>query len=211
MYSSVLSAQDLYISYNKTYAVDTIKIKEHSIKRMENELRRQVALSGKDCTLMKQVNNQIDMTSSIMFASMNESVKHKRKDITIENGEILFTDFFDKNGILEQKEKRHKLSDVWYYDEKNLLKVWEQREKTKNIMGYDCFQVHVVFAQTRGSIQFSDIIYWTLYVTPKIKIPHHPIVNFKSLLDQYYPLEIVHEEELLRGFVTTYTLRDIKE
>ena len=97
-----------------------------------------------------------------------------------------------------------------YWPELNLLKVHENRSIIKIINDYKCFEVFVVYATGDINIDLQDINYWTLYVTEQIKQPYHPIVRFKSILDKYYPLEIIQEEEQAKGFTTYYSVRELK-
>ena len=89
--SNITNAQDCYISYDKTYSIDTIEINNRTTKRMRSMLNS--ALKSSNDELKKiQIENQINMFRNVLYAMINENKKYIRKDIKIENDTITIID-----------------------------------------------------------------------------------------------------------------------
>ncbi|MEZ4968952.1 MAG: hypothetical protein R2814_04690 [Flavobacteriaceae bacterium] len=66
------------------------------------------------------------------------------------------------------------------FDNYKIIK--ENRADTKIIAGRECFQVIVDIISNGYSME--------LYVTESIELNYHPIMNFKEILDKYFPLYV---------------------
>jgi len=71
----------------------------------------------------------------------------------------------------------------------------------KNIHGYDCFKV-IITVTPENSINAAQSL--EMYVTDKIKCRYHPVVDFKEILEQFYPLEIVSKNPAIQGLEIRY-------
>jgi len=47
---------------------------------------------------------------------------------------------------------------------------------------------------------------YELYVTDKIRCKYHPYFNYRSILENYYPLEIIERDNLIEGVEVQYKL-----
>ncbi|MHA7056099.1 hypothetical protein ACWGOQ_0002695 [Aquimarina sp. M1] len=72
---------------------------------------------------------------------------------------------------------------------KETFKVIEHRLDIKNIKGYECFRI-VVEGLKELDQNHEILTTYEMYVTEKIKCKYHPVLEAKSFLEQYYPLEI---------------------
>lgn len=99
-----------------------------------------------------------------------------------------------------------------YKDEKG-IRIKEFLEDIKIINGFKCHKV-VVEIPERMDVEdeeFSKLFEgvkktYILYVTNKIKSKYHPVINYKTILDKYFPLEVIEKESLFEGFETKYKL-----
>lgn len=72
---------------------------------------------------------------------------------------------------------------------KETFKVVEDRLDIKKIKGYECFRI-VVEGLQEFDQNHEILTTYEMYVTKKIKCKYHPVLEAKSFLEQYYPLEI---------------------
>lgn len=97
-----------------------------------------------------------------------------------------------------------------YKPEENIL-IKEFRNSTKNINGINCFKILITVDESDSMGDFSDLLRdakntITLFVTDKIKSKYHPYFKYKSVLENYYPLEIVEENNFMIGHKVKYSL-----
>ncbi len=69
-----------------------------------------------------------------------------------------------------------------YQDDHRYSLLAENKNLTKEICGYNCFQVLMRDNNTKREVE--------LYVTAEIKLEFHPVLNLKKCLSKYYPLYI---------------------
>lgn len=83
----------------------------------------------------------------------------------------------------------------------------------KKLMGYDC---HKVVIRKKEQIEadihseLGDTIY-EMYVTKKIDLPAHTLINFTKNFSDFFPLEVKIWEEKLAGSHEVYEIKEIKE
>lgn len=102
-----------------------------------------------------------------------------------------------------------------YKTEEN-IKVQEFRDIVKNISGFECFKIIITVPENtddsdeefKNLFKDAETIY-ELYVTGKIKCKYHPYFQYKSILEKYYPLEIIERPNFIEGSEIRYNLVDL--
>lgn len=107
----------------------------------------------------------------------------------------------------------YKKNTRYYYKNENNITIKEYPNITKNIKGFECFRVLVTVPE---NVENSDEEFmrlfenakttYDLYVTDKIKCVYHPFFKYKSILEKYYPLEIIEKSLPVKAFETQYKL-----
>lgn len=82
-------------------------------------------------------------------------------------------------------------------------KVLENKNDRKTIMGFDCFKLRLIMEHDE-SMPGSTI--YEMYVTDKIKLPVHAVLNIGILIPDLFPLEIRIREENLNGLEEVYEI-----
>ncbi len=72
---------------------------------------------------------------------------------------------------------------------KETFRIVERSNKKKKIKGFKCF--HIIIEGTKKYSELHKVLtIYDMYVTEKIKCDYHPVLEAKSFLENYYPLEI---------------------
>lgn len=107
---------------------------------------------------------------------------------------------------------KHKTKPYNYQNETNIT-VKEYRNDIKTINNFKCFKVIFEVPENMDNTdkQFSELFkdakkIYTLYVTDYIKSKYHPVINYKIILDKYFPLEITEKNNYIKGTETKYEL-----
>jgi hypothetical protein len=100
------------------------------------------------------------------------------------------------------------------YSSNRLIEMKEFKNETKIINGYKCFKVIYNYSEPdlgEFSTLMSQYIHKReLWVTDKINVCIHPIINDAEILEKYYPLEITEYSDRLKGSVKEYRLVSLK-
>lgn len=110
----------------------------------------------------------------------------------------------------------------YIYDESLNYIIKEYKDSIKVINGYKCFKVVFTFdvSSSKELKKFNKNLYelfshieekYELYVTDKIKLKYHPTFKYKTILEKYYPLEIIKSSNLIDGVYTEYKLVSLKK
>ncbi|TSE04799.1 hypothetical protein [Aquimarina algiphila] len=114
---------------------------------------------------------------------------------------------------IDENDHRAKFStyqDKYKYSPENNLVIEEYRDQTKIINGYNCFKIIVQQTQSFGRSKNVIVHYkYTMYGTKELQDKYHPIINFKSLLTKYYPLEIIITNDLVKGYEKVFSLKEV--
>lgn len=102
----------------------------------------------------------------------------------------------------------------YQYRDENNLNVKEYRNEKKTIQGIECFKITVTVQDNLKEEGMPEVLRnakteYTMFVTDKIRSPYHPIIYYKSILDNYYPLEIIESIKEIKGLHTIYELKEI--
>lgn len=78
----------------------------------------------------------------------------------------------------------------------------------KQILGFDCYYVKITKLDNAASDTGNTI--YEMYVTDKINLPVHALINITKNFDEFFPLEIKIWEEHLRGTIEVYQVSEIR-
>jgi len=86
----------------------------------------------------------------------------------------------------------------------------EFRNDVKTIRGFPCFKVVVTIKEDAGE-DAPDVLNnltkeYIMYVTEHIQCAYHPVIRYRSVMEKYYPLEIIEREMLIEGVEIRYSL-----
>lgn len=80
------------------------------------------------------------------------------------------------------------------------------KDRKKKILGYSCHYVRVIkLEDTHESMKLGNTIY-EMYVTEKIKLPVHSVINIGQYFGNFFPLEIKVWSENLKGVEEVYEI-----
>ena len=83
----------------------------------------------------------------------------------------------------------------------------ENREDRKQIKGFNCFKLTLVKIDKQSDL--GNTIY-EMYVTEKIALPLHSVINLTKLVPNTFPMEIKVSEENLSGMTELYELKTVE-
>ncbi|WP_298116673.1 hypothetical protein [Flavobacterium sp.] len=109
-------------------------------------------------------------------------------------------------------DKHLKENNVFQFPVLKILEVREFKNETKLIEGYLCYKVDFKYKEIFDDNDFDSFKndlnqHKELWVTEKIRVPMHPIIQIPEILDKYYPLEIIEYSEEIKGMKTIYSLK----
>lgn len=110
-----------------------------------------------------------------------------------------------------------KKEDIIYKEESDIVEILEFKRDRKVISGFNCFKIKV---KIQNKISDEDVelkpifdlfpyTYYDMYVTKGIKIPIHPHMQYRSILNKYYPLEITEYSDVTKGFEKNIKIRQM--
>ncbi|TCP22369.1 hypothetical protein EV195_11218 [Tenacibaculum skagerrakense] len=109
------------------------------------------------------------------------------------------------NGILNYYDKsktvNYKKYDLFAKNQK--YEIIENRKDRKKINGYDCYKLTLIKKDINSDI--GNTIY-KMYVTNRIELPIHSVVNLTKLVSNTFPMEIIISEKNLSGISEKYEL-----
>lgn len=117
------------------------------------------------------------------------------------------------NGILnfhpkKEKNKVYSSFDLFSKSEKYIVE--KDIKNKKNILNYDCYYVKLTKIENdTGEFSSGNTIY-EMYVTEKINLPVHAVINLTKNFNDFFPLEIKISEENIKGIYELYRLLEIK-
>ena len=154
---------------------------------------------------------------------------HKQFDLTVEDtpGEILyfindkeyltyympFNEYFgynfdrvDKDSLIGNRIQLQDLSSsplkIRWFNESDYEVVKTDKLDRKTIHGFDCYKVIIKYKKRPFK--------WVLYVTEDFKLNYHPIFKHKSLLKEFFPLELNYRHLVYKeGYQYSYEVLEI--
>jgi len=99
------------------------------------------------------------------------------------------------------------------YREAKEFSLKEFRNDVKTINGFPCFKVVVTVQEDAGedapdALNKLTTVY-TMYVTEHIQCAYHPVIRYRSVMEKYYPLEIIEKDVPIEGVEIRYDLAPI--
>ncbi len=83
----------------------------------------------------------------------------------------------------------------------------KDRKDRKEIKGFECYKLTLIKKDTESDL--GNTIY-KMYVTDRIELPIHSVINLTKLLPNTFPMEIKISEEKLSGMAELYELIGIE-
>lgn len=114
------------------------------------------------------------------------------------NSSIL--NYYDKSKSLNYR-KYDMFAENYEYE------IIENRKDRKDIKGYDCYQLILI---KKDSVSDLGNTIYEMYVTNRIELPLHSMINLTKLIPSTFPMEIKISGENLSGLAEKYELIEIK-
>lgn len=133
---------------------------------------------------------------------------------TKENGKIIgdYQRIDKENGIIYWHAKRDKsilYKNFNLFALKNDYIIQEFPDSIKSILGYNCFKVRMERIEKDTSEHSSGNTIYEMYVTKKIKLPVHVLINIGYNIPKYFPLEVKMWEAKLEKFTEHFNAKKI--
>lgn len=146
-------------------------------------------------------------TEQVIIEIINDTIwRHTKRK------EKMIGDYFmiqKKSGILnyynKSKSVNHKKYDL--FSQKYEYEISENRKDRKEIKGYDCFKLTIIKFNKESDLGNTT---YEMYVTNKINLPIHTVINLTKLVPNTFPMEIKISEEKLSGMTEFYKLIKIE-
>lgn len=191
--------------YMLTYK-DDLKCVQSKIDSLGNRtIRDSIVKHSLQATLITNLNNS--EKQEVLVRVKGDTIFRNQKV----NGQLINKlDVLNKhNGalIIYNNEKTVKLAEHNLFKKDDVYKVIENKGSQKTIQGYPCYEMIVI-----KNDEISDLgnIIYKMYVTDKIKLPVHTIVNIGKLISNRFPLEVIITEEQLPHIKEIYQIKVMK-
>ncbi len=203
---------------------ETLKISKEKFKEsLTKSLLKDVSNKINDKEIEEIVEQTAGMMDMMMFSEDSIKVFHQN----FRGSEILFFKTVKGNAyagyeIIDIKTKtiaglsamnsQTKFNErPFSYSNNSILRISENKKLRKQIKGFDCFRVIYEYKEKSNDEDYmifaGNIIYKReMWVTDKIKSLFHPIIFEKSILEKYYPLDILETQSDIKGYEKKYVL-----
>lgn len=153
---------------------------------------------------VKEFHHEFDNDKIKFFITQNS--KKTTNDVVIDitkkyENPVQIENNTDENIDVIEDKSNH----TFQYSNNKIIEIKEYKEEKKVINGYNCYKVIYSFKDLNDDSSYFIIIR-EIWVTDKIKTLFHPVVMEKSILEKYYPMQILEYSDELKGFQTNYTL-----
>lgn len=145
--------------------------------------------------------------TEIHLEVQNDSIwRHTKQDGKMIGDYIMIQ---KNSGILNYYDKSKSLNYRKYdlFAENYEYEIIENRKDRKDIKGYDCYQLTLI---EKDSISDLGNTIYEMYVTDRIELPIHSVINLTKLIPNTFPMEIKISGENLSGLADKYELIEIK-
>lgn len=114
-----------------------------------------------------------------------------------------------ESGILHYYDKSKSINYRKYnlFSKEEMYTIIENRKDIKKIKGYDCYKLKLI--EKSKSKELGNNIY-EMYVTNKIKLPIHSVINLTLLIQDTFPMEILIYNAKFPNIAEKYELIEIK-
>ncbi|MEO8240545.1 MAG: hypothetical protein ABI576_20745 [Flavobacterium sp.] len=207
------------ITDNQLYQASVQKLKKNIIPALKESIVKEILTDNKkiDTTQLNMMIRRLDdnFDQMLNIGNPNEKIKFhlKLNDSLITKFQII-NDYTENEEIINIKSGLIQGSEYNVDDDSvEVIKLQEFKNKTKVIHGFKCFKIILIYKENEHV--FSDFMrnythYREMWVTDKIKLLYHPVINQKEILEKYYPLQIIEYSDALKGFTTNYELEILK-
>ncbi|NLP59484.1 hypothetical protein [Lutibacter sp. B1] len=170
--------------------------------------------NGEDSLMNKKL-KEMQMTDFLALTPETEIYVEIQNDsiwrYTKQKGKMI-GDYFmiQKNsGILSYYDKSKSVNYREYdlFDKNHEYEIIENRKDRKEIKGFECYKLTLIKKDTESDL--GNTIY-KMYVTDRIELPIHSVINLTKLVPNTFPMEIKISEEKLSGMAELYELIGIE-
>jgi hypothetical protein len=170
--------------------------------------------NGKDSLMNKRL-KEMKMTDVLTRTPETEIHIEIQNDsiwrFTKQKGKMI-GDYFmiQKNsGILNYYDKSKSVNYRKYdlFAKNHKYEIIENRKDRKEIKGFECYKLTLIKKDTESDL--GNTIY-EMYVTDRIELPIHSVINLTKLVPNTFPMEIKVSEEKLSGMAELYELIGIE-
>ncbi|WP_299888929.1 hypothetical protein [uncultured Lacinutrix sp.] len=220
--SSVLNEEEFNTSTEKTNAILVSEMKQQIIDERK-QLNQPIDSIELDRMLSLKTSSIGKKIFSFIYNGKKENIRHSYQDSLIIITEKINAKIIGDYRVVNRDKKtwfylaksdsvsKYFLNKKYEYSNDNNLKIKEFKNETKIINGFVCFKIEVehsniledIIPNTTSSVFTST---QKMFVTDKIKSKFHPVINNKIILDNYFPLEIIEESNIIKGVETKYEL-----
>jgi hypothetical protein len=192
---------------------------EKSLVELQNKIiSEEVNLNENDSTKLKIIANEslIDLIketpkTKIYIEFKNDSIWRYTTERDIIIGDIF--SLSKNSGNLDyrpkfEKEKIYRTYDLFAENDKFIIE--KNKKKTKKILNYDCYYVKLTRIENDRTEYSSGNTIYEMYVTERINLPVHSIINITQNFNKFFPMEIKVWEEKLEGAYEYYHILEIK-
>jgi len=88
--------------------------------------------------------------------------------------------YYDKSRTVNIKERD-------LFKNNDTYRITRNENDKKNILGYECFKITLI--KVNNNSEFGNTIF-EMYVTNKIRLPIHSVINFTKFIPNLFPMEI---------------------
>ncbi len=181
------------LQYKQNFIIDAKDGDEQYKRQLKEALSEIFEMQKRQSELHIEVQND-----SIWRYILSEDQSISSKFMIRKNDGILH--YYDSSGrILHNK---HNL----FVDENKFI-IKEDKSDSKLIQGFNCHKLVLTIINPENDL--GNTIY-EMYVTNKIDLPVHAVLNVTALIPKSFPLYIKISEENLPGFIEIYEIVSVK-
>lgn len=188
--------------------ITELKSKTDSLINATYNPKRKDSLMNKELKEMQMTEFLIQTPETEIYIEVkNDSIWRYTK----QNGKLI-GDYFliQKNsGVLNYYDKSKTVNYRKYdlFAKNHKYEIIENRKNKKEINGFDCYKLTLITKDEETDM--GNTIY-EMYVTDKIELPIHSVINLTKLVTNTFPMEIRISEEKLSGLAEQYELIKIE-
>ena len=190
--------------------ISEVKGKKDSLLQSDEEIRS-MELFMKDIIGIEQGNSEWKQPKLINVLYKDSIVKQYETDAIDGNIKLIKNDAQINNVLNPVDTIETRLPSVSsHYLNSDVRFLLEFPNDTLTIKGYNCFKVEMLLhSEISNSDSKLSEVYWKMYVTKDIECCYHPIIKHDTILQKYYPLQMVKIEKATEGMEEQYTIQDI--
>jgi hypothetical protein len=170
--------------------------------------------NGKDSLTNKSL-KEIQMTDFLTQTPDTEIHVEVQNDsiwrYTMQDGSMIgdYLMIQKNNGVLNYYDKSKSLNYRKYdlFEKNREYEIVEDRNDTKEIKGFVCYKLILILKEPESDL--GNTIY-NMYVSDKINLPIHSVLNVPVLVPNTFPMEIKIDSDNLSGLTEKYELIEVE-